>query len=107
MIQRHVGPTPLAGGKAGQRHLYKHFPLTYDPQYWGMVFPLGMYTACTFQLSRAIDLPFLLVIPRYFIYIALVAWLTTFVGLLRNLGRLLTVSQPARQSGPSANPSPN
>lgn len=23
------------------RHIYKRFPLTYDPQYWGMVFPLG------------------------------------------------------------------
>jgi tellurite resistance protein TehA-like permease len=24
------------------RHLHKHFPLVYDPLYWGMVFPLGM-----------------------------------------------------------------
>jgi anaerobic selenocysteine-containing dehydrogenase len=30
------------------RHIYRRFPLRYDPLYWGAVFPLGMYTACTF-----------------------------------------------------------
>ncbi len=67
------------------RHGYKRYPLTYDPQYWGMVFPLGMYTASTFQLSKALNLDFLLAIPRVFIGIALVAWLATFVGLIRRV----------------------
>ncbi|HJP91947.1 MAG TPA: tellurite resistance/C4-dicarboxylate transporter family protein [Pyrinomonadaceae bacterium] len=67
------------------RHVYKRFPIFYDPQYWGMVFPLGMYTVCTFQLSKAINFAPLLVIPRYFIYLAFVGWLVVSAGLVRSL----------------------
>ena len=67
------------------RHVYKRFPLRYDPLYWGAVFPQGMYTACTYEMARAMDLQFLLMIPHTFIYIALLAWLTVFTGLARTL----------------------
>lgn len=67
------------------RHVYKKFPLRYDPQYWGMVFPFGMYTVCTFQLANAISFPPLHVIPKYFIYLALVGWVAASVGLIGTL----------------------
>jgi len=67
------------------RHIYKRFPLKYDPQYWGMVFPFGMYTVCTFQLSKALNFSRLLVIPRFFVYIALTGWFVVFIGLLHSL----------------------
>jgi tellurite resistance protein TehA-like permease len=67
------------------RHIVKRFPLRYDPQYWGMVFPLGMYTVCTIQLSNAINFPPLMLIPRVFVFLALAAWLTAFAGLLFTL----------------------
>jgi len=67
------------------RHIRKHFPLAYDPLYWGMVFPLGMYTVCTFQLSKAISFEPLMLIPRYFAFVAIAAWLAVFVGLIHSL----------------------
>ena len=67
------------------RHIRKHFPLAYDPLYWGMVFPLGMYTVCTLQLSQAIGFKPLMIIPRFFVFIAFAAWVATFVGLIHEL----------------------
>ena len=50
-----------------------------------MVFPLGMYTLGTLRLSEALDLPWLLAIPRAFFWFALAAWVATFAGLIRRL----------------------
>jgi tellurite resistance protein TehA-like permease len=66
------------------RHLYRRFPLRYDPLYWGAVFPLGMYTVCTVRLANMIEEPRLLVVPQVFLYVALIAWVLAFAGLLRS-----------------------
>ena len=67
------------------RHFYKHYPLTYHPVYWGLVFPMGMYTVATYRLAEVLNMDFLLLIPQYFIYLALIAWAITFYGLISRL----------------------
>lgn len=62
------------------RYIYKRFPLKYDPLYWGAVFPLGMYSACTYELAMALQLEFLTYLPKIFFAIALLAWSLTFLG---------------------------
>lgn len=64
------------------RHLIRRYPLSYNAQYWGMVFPLGMYTACTLRLSDALELEILAQIPRYFVWVALSAWVLVTLGLV-------------------------
>ena len=75
------------------RHLVKGVALRYEPQYWSMVFPLGMYTACTFVLARAEGLSFLEWVPRVFLWIALAAWLAVLAGMLLGIGRGLKVKR--------------
>jgi tellurite resistance protein TehA-like permease len=69
------------------RHVYKRFPLKYDPLYWGAVFPLGMYAASTHEMARAMALDFLYFLPPVFLYVALIAWAAAFTGMLRQLVR--------------------
>jgi tellurite resistance protein TehA-like permease len=67
------------------RHIYKRYPLKYDPLYWGAVFPLGMYCASTHEMTLAMQFPFLEFLPELFLYAALAAWAAAFLGLVVEL----------------------
>lgn len=67
------------------RHLVRRFKFTYDPLYWGLVFPLGMYSVCTLRLAAAIDVLALSGLAQIFLIFALVAWLLTFLSMGQRL----------------------
>lgn len=81
---------------AAWRHIYRRFPLRYDPLYWGAVFPLGMYSAGTHQMLQAMDFGFLWFLPQAFFWVALVAWSATFLGLARQLMQLVAARYARR-----------
>lgn len=58
---------------------------SYDVRMWSMVFPFGMYPACTYELGRAAGLGFLLPIAEWAVYVALAAWAMVFAGLLKRI----------------------
>jgi tellurite resistance protein TehA-like permease len=76
---------PLLLVLAGWRHLWKGVRFAYGLQQWAFVFPLGMYSACTFRLASVTGLSLLLPVARWFGYAALVAWAAAFCGLARRL----------------------
>ncbi len=61
------------------RHCVRRFRFTYDPLYWGLVFPLGMYSVCTLRLAAVLEITQIVAIARAFLVLGLIAWLVTFL----------------------------
>jgi tellurite resistance protein TehA-like permease len=85
------------------RHVAQRVPIAYDPAYWSMVFPLGMYTACTWRLSALVPVPHLDAIPAVTIYVAFLAWGAAFLGVLN---RMRAIGAVFRRQAPSRDPQP-
>ena len=56
-------------------------PLRYDPQFWALVFPLGMYSVATTKMIAAVVLPFGGWIPASVFWFALSALALTAIGM--------------------------
>lgn len=69
------------------RLFVERFPLRYEPGYWSMVFPLGMYVACTWEYGRSAHIPFLEPVAHGVIYVAWAAWALTAFGMIRAILR--------------------
>jgi tellurite resistance protein TehA-like permease len=67
------------------RHGIMRVPVRYDPQFWALVFPLGMYSVATTKMIAAVGLPFGGWIAVGAFWIALGAWAITAVGMAKGL----------------------
>ena len=63
------------------RHGVQRVPIRYDPQYWSLVFPLGMYSVATYRLGAAVDLGIPGWVATTAFWVGLAAWGVTAVGL--------------------------
>jgi tellurite resistance protein TehA-like permease len=56
------------------RHFRHHWPLTYEPALWSVVFPLGMYSVATLTFGKVAHLAFMEPLSRFMLWVALAAW---------------------------------
>lgn len=71
------------------RHAWGRVKWIYSPDYWSLVFPLGMYSAATAMLGKVLNLTFLNPVAAVFACVAVGAWGVTFWGMIRSLARQL------------------
>jgi tellurite resistance protein TehA-like permease len=76
------------------RHVRQHWPLTYEPALWSVVFPLGMYSVATLAFGEAARLAFMHPLARVTIWVAVAAWVLVAAAFLVRLAR--------RPGGPAA-----
>ncbi|QGF24130.1 tellurite resistance/C4-dicarboxylate transporter family protein [Raineyella fluvialis] len=73
---------PALVGAGIWRHLVHRVPLHYAPNWWSIVFPLGMYAVAGMYLGRADHLPIVEGIGALWIWVAVAAWLVTFTAMV-------------------------
>lgn len=76
---------PLLLIAGGWKHGWERIPWSYNPNYWAMVFPLGMFSVATDHLHKTLALDFLVPLGKIFAVIATLAWIWVFIGLLLSL----------------------
>ncbi len=68
------------------KHVVHKIPLRYDPKQWSIVFPLGMYTVASVQLSVATEFDPLHWISHIMVWVAFAVWGIFMLALLRRVG---------------------
>jgi tellurite resistance protein TehA-like permease len=64
------------------RHVRHHWPLTYEPTLWSVVFPLGMYSVATLSFGKAAGLAFMAPLSRFMLWVAVAAWVMVAAAFL-------------------------
>jgi tellurite resistance protein TehA-like permease len=88
---------PLLGLFGLWRHVLRHFPLTYEPRLWSMVFPLGMYTVASYTLGQAGHFVFMVTIAKVWVWVGVVAWAGVLALMVVSLLQALSRSRAAHE----------
>lgn len=81
------------------KHVRHRIPLRYEATQWSIIFPLGMYAVGSQFLGEVDHLPIVHTVGMVEIWIALAAWLITFVAMLVTIWR--TVLRRTNVGAPS------
>ena len=76
---------PALFGVGIWRHFIHKVPLGYEPTLWSIVFPLGMYAVAGMYLGRANALPIVEAIGAAWVWVAVVAWMLTFIAMVHSI----------------------
>ncbi|WP_349897845.1 tellurite resistance/C4-dicarboxylate transporter family protein [Parafrigoribacterium soli] len=71
------------------RHVLHRITLRYEATLWSIIFPLGMYAVASLSIGATDNLPIVLWIGKVELWVALAAWLGTFVAMTYHVVRTL------------------
>ncbi|MDM7490650.1 MULTISPECIES: tellurite resistance/C4-dicarboxylate transporter family protein [Rhodococcus] len=77
------------------RHRTHRIRLRYEPGLWSIVFPLGMYGVAGVYLAEADELPWVGVVGRTELWVAVTVWAAVFAAMLVHLWRTVLRPRPA------------
>jgi tellurite resistance protein TehA-like permease len=69
------------------RHIRRHWPFTYEPTLWSIVFPLGMYSVATLSFGKEAHLAFMEPLARFMFWVSVAAWALVAAAFLARLAR--------------------
>lgn len=84
------------------RHVRSHWPFTYEPTLWSVVFPLGMYSVATLSYGDVAHLSFMPPIARVMLWVAVGAWAAVAAAFIARLVRRTSGPAPDVPAAPAA-----
>jgi tellurite resistance protein TehA-like permease len=67
------------------RHIRHHWPLSYEPALWSVVFPLGMYSVAMLTFGKVAHLAFMEPLSRFMLWVAVTAWVAVAAEFLARI----------------------
>jgi tellurite resistance protein TehA-like permease len=77
------------------RHVRQHWPLSYEPALWSVVFPLGMYSVATLTFGKVAHLPFMEPLSRFMLWVAVAAWAAVAAAFVARIRARAASASPA------------